>query len=186
MRNGGKKDLVPYSPAYRDLIQLRSDDLRGIATRALEMPGIEESEQDNIERALKLLDSIDELVKILDKRPSHVQQAHALVHLWKVIGAVFIIGSRGIENPLTEKFRKDKRAQSTAHARNAKPSTKYRDQINKVVKRHSGDHTNPRRQNPNAKAIDILEAVNSDLAKLGITLTHESLRKKISSLKLAG
>jgi hypothetical protein len=190
MRNGGKKGLVPYGPAYRDLIQLRRDDLRGIATRALEMQGIEESERDNIERALDLLGSIDALVKILDKHPSHVQQAHALVHLWKVIGAVFVIGSRGIKNPLTEKFLKDKTAQSTAHARDGRKPTKHRGPIDKIIADHVADYgklKGPKRTSKKGIAERIHAGVMADLKKkLGIgPFGPDWLRKRISAhLKL--
>ena len=183
MRNGEKKSLAPYGPAYRDLIQLRRDDLRRIATEALQMQDIEESERDNLELALRLLGSIDELVKIIDKHPSRVQQAHALVHLWKVIGAGVIIGSRGIKNPITEKFLKDKTAQSAAQARNARPSTRDRDQINEVVARRCAAlwGKNPKRaRNKLGTAKDILPGVNSDLAKLGIKpLGLDGLCKRI-------
>jgi hypothetical protein len=187
MKNGEKEGFdVNDVSAYLELIQSWRDSLHDIATGALQMQGIEESERDNLKRALNSLYSIDELVKIIGEHPYTHVQAHGFHNLWSIIGAAFIIGSRGIENPLTQKILKDERAKSTARARSGKPSTRHRDQINEVVGRHSADHTNPRRQNANAKATDILEAVNSDLAKLGITLTHESLRKKISSLKLAG
>jgi hypothetical protein len=180
MKNRGKKGLVPYSPAYRDLIQLRRDDLRDNAAGVLQMQGIEESERDNLERALDLLGSIDALVKILDKHPSHVQQAHALVHLWKVIGAVFIIGSRGIKNPITEKFLKDKTAQSTARARDAKRSA----EINEVVARHVAGCKNSKRVgNKAGTAAEILTAVNADLAESGLgRLDKDALRKRIARL----
>jgi hypothetical protein len=182
MRNGGKKGSVPYIPAYLDLIQLRRDDLRDKAAGALQMQGIEESERDNLERALKLLGSIDELVKIIGESPcAHVQKAHALVHLWSAIGAVFIIGSRGIKNPITEKFLKD----SVAGARSAKPRIKERDQINAVVARHVADcHAkNPlRKKTKSGTATDILEGVNADLVKLRIEppLKHYGLLKRIN------
>ena len=175
MRNGGKK-AEPYGPAYRDLIQLRRDDLRDKAAGALQMQGIDESERENIERALKLLGSIDALVKILDKHPSHVQQARALVHLWKVIGAGFIIGSHGIKSPITDKFR-------TAHARNGRPRIRDHDQIQEVIDRHCDPlwkkkPTYAGNQLGTAKAIR--EGVNAELATLRIDpLGLHALAKKI-------
>jgi hypothetical protein len=170
MRNGGKKDSVPYGPAYLDLIRLRTDDLRDTASRTLQMPNIEEGERDNLDLALKSLGLIDELVKVIRKRPD------ALVALWRAMGAVYIIGTRGTENPLTEKFRRDKTAQSTAHARNAKPSVRNRDQINEVVARHVAGCKNPK--------LVALAGVNADLKKLRLRPlpSKEALRKRIARL----
>jgi hypothetical protein len=172
MRNGGKK-AEPYGPAYLDLIRLRTDDLRDTANRTLQMPNIEESERDNLNLALKSLDLIDELVKVIRKRPDD------LVALWRVMGAVYIIGTRGTENPLTEKSRKD----SVAGARSAKPRIEHRDQINEVVARHCAALWEKNAKLATTKkgtAAAILAEVNSDLAKLGIEpLTEEALRKRI-------
>jgi hypothetical protein len=183
MRNGGKKGFVPYIPAYLELIQLRRDDLRDKAAGALRMQGIEESERYNLQRAIDSLRSIDELVKLIGESPYTHVQAYALGHLWGAIGAAFIIGSRGIKNPLTQKFLKDKTAQSTAQARNARPSTRDRDQINEIVARHCADlwDKNAKRAgNKLGTAKDILPGVNSDLAKLGIKpLGLDGLCKRI-------
>jgi hypothetical protein len=214
MRNG----LVPY---YRDLIQVRRDDLRSIATGALEMlakrleggadvgdelddieqvaapvepgndqEGIEEIERDNIQRALDWLGSIDELVKIIDKRPSHVQQAHApLEHLWKVIGAAVIIGTRGIENPLTKKFRKDETDQRAAHARKNRKPTKHRDKIDTIVTDVVTACTNSSLRA--GSATGIAEALHGKFSaklkkKLRTKRTVAWFRKRITKLGLAG
>ena len=192
MKNGEKQGFDPNDvTAYLELIQSWRDDLRDMATGALQMQGIEESERYNLQRALDLLCSIDELVKIIGERPYAHAQAHALGQLWGAIGAAFIIGSRGIENPLTQKILKDKAAQSAAQARNARPSTRDRDQINEVVARHCAElwEKNAKRAgNKLGTAKDILPGVNSDLAKLGIKpLGLDGLCKRIVlPLKLAG
>ncbi len=172
MKNGEKKGFDVFDvPAYLREIKEWRVNLRAIARGALDMQGIEESERYNLQRALKSLRSIHELVKIIGERPYAHDQAHALHQLWGAIGAAFIIGSRGIENPLTQKFLKDKTAQSTAQARNARPRTKDRDQINKVVARRCADRwaENPTRKKTKlGTAGDILEGVNADLKELGI------------------
>jgi hypothetical protein len=187
MRNGEKKGFdVNDVSAYLGEIEKWRDDLRDMATGALQMQGIEESERYNLQRALDLLYSIDELVKIIGERPYAHVQAHALGRLWGAIGAAFIIGSRGIENPVTQKFLKDKAAQSAAQARNARPSIRDRDQINEVVAQHCAalrDKNAKRAGNKLGTAKDILPGVNSDLAKLGIKpLGENGLRKRIAHL----
>src|ERR1700681_194747 len=175
MKNGGKK---LYTPAYLDLIQVRTDNLRDTAKRTLQMPGIEEGERDNLDLALKRLGSIDALVKIIRKRPD------ALVHLWKAMGAVYIIGTRGTENPLTQKIRKDKAAQSTAKARNAIPRIRDGDRINKVIDRHCTAYKNRKRAgNKRGTAEDILPGVNAELVESEINpLSLDALRKRIARL----
>jgi hypothetical protein len=188
MKNGEKEgfDVSPPSfgvSAYREEIEKWRNDFRDIAAGALEMQGIEESERDNLKRAVKSLRSIDELVKFIGERPYTHVQAYALSHLWGAIGAAFIIGSRGIENPLTQKFLKDKWAQSTAQARSAKPSIRNRDQINEVVTRHCADLWKKKPTRAGSKrgtAEDILEGVNSEMAKSRIKpFSLEGLRKLI-------
>jgi hypothetical protein len=120
---------------------------------------------------LDSLRSVDELVKIIGELPYAHAQAHALGQLWGAVGAAFIIGSRGIENPLTQKFLRDKTAQSTAQARSAIPRIKHRDQINEVVARHCAAlwNRNPKRaKSKRGTAMDILVGVDSDLAELRI------------------
>jgi hypothetical protein len=173
--------------AYRRTIEKWRDDLRNIATRTLQMQGIEEGERYNLQRALDSLysrladgtitSSIDELVKIIGELPYAHAQAHALHQLWGAIGAAFVIGSRGIKNPLTEKFLRD----SAAQARNAKPRIRDRDQIRKVISRHVAGCKNRKRAGiKSAIAAEILAGVNSDLAKLRIKpFKQDGLRKLI-------
>jgi hypothetical protein len=198
MKNGKKKgfDVTPAAKfgikAYRREIKKWRDDLRNIATGALQMQGIEDCERDNLRRALDsllgpVLDGrqshgcVDELVKIIGELPYAQDQAYALSKLWSAIGAAFIIGSRGIENPLTEKFREDEAAQSAALARSAKPRIKECDQIDEVIARHCAAYKNPKRAgNKSGIAEDILSDVNSDLARLRIKpFSKEALRKRI-------
>ena len=109
MKNAEKEGFdVNDVSAYLELIQSWRDDLRDMATGALQMQGIEESERDNLKRAVNSLYSIDELIKIIGELPYAHAQAHALGQLWGVIGAAFIIGNRGSENPVAQKFLKDK------------------------------------------------------------------------------
>jgi hypothetical protein len=185
MKNGEKKGFdVNDVSAYLGEIEKWRDDLRDMATGALQMQGIEESERDNLKRAIDLLRSIDELVKIIGERPYAHAQAHALGQLWGAIGAAFIIGSRGIDNPLTQKILKDKSTKRVAGARSAKPRIKERDQINAVVARHCADRwaENPlRKKTKSGTARDILEVVNADLVKLRIKpLSEEAVRKRIA------
>jgi hypothetical protein len=190
MKNGEKEgfDVSPPSfgvSAYREEIEKWRDDLRDIAARALQMQGVEDSERYNLQRALELLYSIDELVKIIGERPYAHVQAHALGRLWGTIGAAFIIGSRGIKNPLTQKFLEDKWAQSTAQARNALPRTRDRDQINAIVARHCAAYKNRKRAgNKRGTAEDILPGVNAELAESGIKppLSLNALRKRVARL----
>jgi hypothetical protein len=169
--------------AYLEFIQKWHDDLRNIATSTLQMQGIEDGERDNLKRALNSLYSIDELVKIIGEHPSVCVQAHGFHNLWSIIAAAYVIGNRGAENPVTQKFLKDKTAQSTAQARSAKPSTRHRDQINEIVARHCAALWNKnakRAGNKLGTAKDILPGVNSDLAKLGIKpLGLDGLCKRI-------
>jgi hypothetical protein len=183
MKNGEKEgfDVNDVSAYLREVKKWRVD-LRRIAIGALQMPGVEDSERENLRRARKSLRSIHELVKIMGELPYTHAQAHALSHLWGTIGAAFVIGSRGIKNPLTEKFLQDKTAQSTAHARNAIPRIKHRDQIDEIVARHVAGCKNPKRAGSKAGIADkILAGVNADLKKeLGIDpLSLDWLRKRI-------
>jgi hypothetical protein len=182
MKNGEKKGFdVNDVSAYVGEIEKWRDDLRDMATGALQMQGsIEESERDNLQRALDSLRSVDELVKIIGELPYTHVQAHALGHLWGAIGAAFIIGSRGVENPVTQKFLKDKMG---AQAR----SGKHTKEINEVVARHCAARAalkNAKRAgNKLGTAKLILEGVNSDLAKLGIKpQSEEAVRARIRSL----
>jgi hypothetical protein len=180
--------------AYRREIKRWRDDLRDIATGALGMQGIEDSERDNLQRALDSLlgpvlkgrrshGCVDELVKIISEFPYAHDQTYAFSKLWGVIGAAFIIGSRGIKNPLTQKFQEDKAEQSAAHARNAKPRIKEGDQINAVIARHCADRcaVNPlRKKTKSGIAGDILEGVNAELWKSRINpLSKDALRRRI-------
>jgi len=167
---------------YLKFIRLWRRQLRDIATKALQMEGVEDGERDNLKRAIDLLRSIDELVKIIGERPYAHAQAHALGQLWGAIGAAFIIGSRGIENPLTQKFLKDKAAKSAARARSGKRT----EEIDKIIARRQAalcDKNPTRAGNPNGIARDIYPDVNSDLAKSGIKrLSQEAIRKRIARL----
>jgi hypothetical protein len=140
------------------------------------MQGIEESERDNLKRALNSLGSIGELVKVIGELPYTHAQAHALGQLWRAIGAAFIIGSRGIKNPLTQKFLND----NAARARSAKRT----DEINEIVARRvTGCKNSKRVGNKAGTAAEELAGVNSDLEKLGIKpLSKEGLRKRIARL----
>jgi hypothetical protein len=162
---------------------------------ALTMDGIKLDERKDIEVAARCIASVDHLAKIIDRLPYSHEQAYAFSQLRNIMGAAFVAGKCDSESPTTKKLTNKwaaeqaakQAAQSIAHARKAKPSTKHRDKIDEVVGQCSKDHKNSMRQNANAKALDILTAVNSELAKLKIKpLTHNALRKKISSLKLAG
>ena len=181
MKNGEKKGFdVNDVSAYLGEIEKWRNDLRDMATGALQMQGIEETERDNLKRALNSLRSIDELVKIIGELPYTHAQAHALGQLWGAIGAAFIIGSRGVENPVTQKFLNDKLAKNAARARSAKRSV----EINEIVARHVAGCKNPKRVgNKAGTAAEILPEVNSDLEKSGIKLlSKEGLRKRIARL----
>jgi hypothetical protein len=185
MKNGEKKGFdVNDGSAYLGEIEKWRDDLRDMATGALQMQGVEDSERYNLKKALDSLRSVDELVKIIGELPYAHAQAHALGQLWRVIGAAFIIGSRGIENPITQKILKDKSTKRVAGARSAKPRIKERDQINAVVARHCADRwaENPKRKKTKSgTARDILDGVNADLVKLRIEpLKHDGLLKRIN------
>jgi hypothetical protein len=188
MKNEEKEgfDVSPPSfgvSAYREEIERWRDDLRDCATEALGFEGIEAGERENLERAIKLLRSIDQLVNLIGKRPYVHEQAHELSLLWGIIGATFIIANRGCENPVTEKFLRDEAAQGTAHARSALPRTRDHDQIDKVIVGHCADlwKKKPMRaESALGTAGDIREGVNAKLAELGIDpLTLEALRKRI-------
>ena len=100
------------------------------------------------------------------------------------MGAVYIIGTRGTENPLTQKIRKDKAAQSTAKARNAIPRIRDGDRINKVIDRHCTAYKNRKRAgNKRGTAEDILPGVNAELVESEINpLSLDALRKRIARL----
>jgi hypothetical protein len=163
------------------------DILLGSVNGALTMDGIKPDERKDLEVAVRCIASVDHLVKIIDRLPYSHEQAYAFSQLYNIMGAAFVAGKYDSESPTTKKLMANLAAKRAAQARKAKPSTIHSDKINEVVRRRSKDHTNPKRQNANAKATDILTDVNSDLAKMGIsTISHNVLRKKISSLRLAG
>jgi hypothetical protein len=113
MKNGEKEGFdVNDVSAYVGEIEKWRDDLRDMATGALQMKGIEESERYNLKKALDSLRSIDELVKIIGERPYAHVQAHALSHLWSVLGAAFVIGSRAVKNPISGKIQTKKAHES--------------------------------------------------------------------------
>jgi hypothetical protein len=172
-----REGFDPSVSAYLELIQSWRNDLRDMATGALQMQGVEDSERDNLQRALDSLRSIDELVKVIGELPYTHVQTFALSHLWGVIGAAFVIGNRGCENPVAQKFLKDKMG---AQAR----SGKHTKEINEVVARHCAALKNAKRAgNKLGTAKDILLGVNSDLAKLGIKpQSEEAVRARIRSL----
>ncbi len=117
MKNGEKQGFDPNDvTAYLELIQSWRDDLRDMATGALQMQGIEGSERKSLKRALDSLRSIDELVKLIGERPYAHVQAHALSQLWTVITAAFVIGSHAVKNPITGKTQ-TKQANKTKTAR---------------------------------------------------------------------
>ena len=146
---------------YLELIQKWRDDLRDMATGALQMQGIEETERDNLKRALNSLGSIGELVKIIGELPYAHAQAHALGQLWGIIGAAFVIGSHAVKNPIIGKTQ-TKQANKTKIAR-----SQLIVKISIPHVRSLWQKKSKRRASLDGTAREILANVNEDLKRTG-------------------
>jgi hypothetical protein len=187
MKNKEKEpfDVSPPSfgvSAYVGEIEKWRNDLRDIATGALQMQGIEESERYNLKRAINLLCSIDELVKVIGESPYAHAQAHALGQLWGAISAAFIIGSRGIKNPLTQKFLEDRMVRARGGKRTEEGDEIICKEARELYRRNA-----TRVGNESGTAKDILLKVNSERKKRGMEdTTDDAIRRRIDKLSKLG
>jgi hypothetical protein len=160
---------------YLELIQKWHDDLRDMATGALQIQGIGKSERKNLEKALNSLRSIDELVKIIGELPYTHVQAHAQHQLWAVIGAAFVIGSRAVKNPISGKIQTNK-----AHKSKTTKSRTVRD----IVSRCAASFWERKpsfKDNPGGTATGIFDLVNGELPKEA-QVTERVIRGHVTGL----
>jgi hypothetical protein len=117
-------------------------------------------------------------VKILQELPHEHEQAYALQCLWNAITASFVVGSRGVRNPVLEKL-------SAKRARAGKRTPAFDSIV--AQERDALWSKKPRRRgNANATANEILDTVNKRLSESGMEpKTADAVRHALRKLSKA-
>jgi hypothetical protein len=99
-----RKEFEPTEESYVGLVLEWQKHLREIANHTLKTAEPDEVDRADLEGAIRSLGYVDQLVKILQKLPYEHDRIYTLQCLWNAITAGFVVGSRGVSNPVLEKL----------------------------------------------------------------------------------